>query len=303
MESITVRRQQVPLRRVRTACILVVFGVCALSAACDKVSLLAPSGSTITLFATNGVIPVSGTTEIIATILELPGTPVQNGTLVTFTTTLGSIQPHEARTNNGKVTVRFEAGPQSGTAKIGAVSGGAKLTAEIEIKVGSAGAGGVLVTASPTTVPPTGGTVAITAIVTDASGNPLYGAPVNFTTSAGTLGANVVVTDENGFARTTLTTNRDATVTANVAGKTATVNVTVANAPTVSISVATVGAAGQPTTFSFTATAATGSSIQNVTVSFGDATSANLGAATTGSISHIYNAQGTYTATITATDN
>ncbi|MBI2833811.1 MAG: PKD domain-containing protein, partial [Acidobacteria bacterium] len=78
---------------------------------------------------------------------------------------------------------------------------------------------------------------------------------------------------------------------------------TVTNAPTVSISVTTVGVAGQPTALSFSATAPTGSSIQTVAISFGDATSANLGAATTGSISHIYNAQGTYTATITATDN
>jgi hypothetical protein len=48
----------------------------------------------------------------------------------------------------------------------------------------------------------------VIAIVSDASANRLPGAPVVFSTDNGSLGSNSGTTDENGEARTTLTTNR-----------------------------------------------------------------------------------------------
>src|SRR5262249_32878686 len=149
------------------------------------------------------------------------GTPVQNGTLVTFTTTLGTIEPREARTNNGQVTAQFLTGNQSGTAKVGAVSGGAKAT-EVEIKVGAAAADALTLSVAPgsnATVPSTGGTVQLVAVVLDASGNRLPGVPVTFTNSAGTLSLNSVITDSNGEARTVLTTSRESVVSATAGGK------------------------------------------------------------------------------------
>ncbi len=76
-------------------------------AACDKVPLTAPTESTISLFATASSISATGSTDIVATVIESAGTPVQNGTVVTFTTTLGRIEPLDARTQNGKVTVKL----------------------------------------------------------------------------------------------------------------------------------------------------------------------------------------------------
>src|SRR4029453_16736109 len=103
------------------------------SASCDKVPLLAPTGSVITLFATATTVPSNGSMEIVATVIEQgqstaapttpttpgqtpttpttptssssqgAGTPVHNGTVVTFTTTIGRVEPAEARTNNGQV--------------------------------------------------------------------------------------------------------------------------------------------------------------------------------------------------------
>src|SRR5438445_5991951 len=86
--------------------------------ACQKVPLLAPSGSTITLTAAATALPLNGSAQIIAQLLEAGGTPPQDGTLVVFTTSLGSIQPAEAQTSGGRVTVTFNAGPASGTATI-----------------------------------------------------------------------------------------------------------------------------------------------------------------------------------------
>src|ERR687892_331811 len=78
--------------------ILIVLAV--LAAACDKAQLLAPTKSTITLSAATRVLPSNGTTPITAAVLEQAGTPVQNGTTVRFTTTLGHVDPVEVETVN-----------------------------------------------------------------------------------------------------------------------------------------------------------------------------------------------------------
>ena len=65
--------------------------------ACDKMPLLAPQASTITLSTASTVVQANGTTEIRATVLESSGTPVQNGTTVTFTTNLGSAVARRTR--------------------------------------------------------------------------------------------------------------------------------------------------------------------------------------------------------------
>ena len=52
--------------------------------ACEKVPLLAPTGSTITLTSATTALPVNGTSDLIATILESAGTPPHSGTLITL---------------------------------------------------------------------------------------------------------------------------------------------------------------------------------------------------------------------------
>src|SRR5206468_4547008 len=87
------------------------LGFALLTAACERVPLLAPSGSTITLTASATALPANGTTDIIAQVIEAGGTPPHSGTAVTFTTNLGSIQPAQAETDvNGRVLVKFVAG-------------------------------------------------------------------------------------------------------------------------------------------------------------------------------------------------
>ena len=119
--------------------------------ACDKVPLLAPTESTITLTSSTTVVPVNGSAEITASVTESAGTPVQNGTVVTFTSSFGTIEPNEARTQGGKATVRFVASSQSGTAKVGAFSGAARAT-EVELLVGGAAATSIILTANPRTI-------------------------------------------------------------------------------------------------------------------------------------------------------
>src|SRR4029079_10134536 len=152
------------------------------------------------------------------------GTPVQNGTLVSFTTTIGRIEPSEARTSNGQVRVRFISGGQSGTATITAFSGGASGKLE-NLKVGSAAAERLIISASPQTLPPSGGTTTISARVEDVAGSGVPGVPVSFTTDTASLSSSSATTDQSGVASITALISRTAKVTANVAGKTAEVTV------------------------------------------------------------------------------
>ena len=279
--------------------------VCAMAvSSCDKVPLLAPQESTITLSAASTIVQANGTTEIRATVLEPSGTPVHNGTTVTFTTNLGTISPVEARTQNGVATSRFVANGESGSAAIRAISGGATSEA-LTLTVGAAAANSISLNANPTRVSAGGGSSVISATVTDTSGNPLQGVPVTFSTTAGSLSSTSVNSNLSGIASTTLTANREATVTAAVAGKTATVVVGVGVRPTVTVSTSSEPTVGGPTTFTISATPGTGGDpIQQVMINYGDRRSTNLGPVSGSGITaqHVYTDHGTFTVTVTATD-
>jgi hypothetical protein len=296
-----------------------------LTSACQKVPLLAPSGSIITLLATTSALPVNGSTEIIAQLIEPSGTPPQRGTLVTFTTTLGTMRPSEAETDvTGRAVVTFHAGTGSGTATISAISGGVSVVGAnaLKIAVGTAAVGGITVSANPTSLSAAGGTSTITASVVDAGGNSLASVPVTFSTDNGTLSASVVTTDASGQAQTLLTTGRTAIVTA-TAGVSTTgtgTGATAATAPSNKVTVnvnasATVAfsaftpnpaLAGQPVSFTLTVTPATtgGGTIRQVVVNFGDGQSQTLGPVQGAMpLTHIYNSSGVYPVTATATDS
>lgn len=315
--------------------VVVAFLVPLYTAACEKVPLLAPSGSTITLTASTTAMPTGGTTDIIAQVLEAAGTAPHSGTLITFTTTLGAIEPAEARTDvGGRVIVRFNAGSANGTAVITATSGAATTgtNGAIKIAVGTAAVGRVSVNANPATVPAAGGSTTITASVLDINGNPLSSAPVLFTSTAGTLSSSIVTTDVNGSASTTLTTSQQATVTASVGAQapttgggntgggtgtggtgtntsgqaSGTVTVNVSNAPTIAIvPPATPPSVGLPASFTFTVTPASqnGSAVREVTVDWGDGDRQNLGAVVgSQAVSHRYNSARTFTISATVKD-
>jgi len=281
---------------------------------CTRMPLTAPTKSTIQVFSSAPTVPLNGSVDVVASVTEQSGTPVQNGTLVTFTSTLGSIDPAEARTQNGKVTVKFTAGNQSGTATVTALSGAAvgggtaehpTLGAQVEITVGGAAADSIAVRAEPATVPRTGGTVLITAQVRDAAGNALPAVPVSFSTTAGQLQSSNVITNSSGEASTSLTTVGKAVVTARAGAKSADITVDVAALPTITLSVSpNPGTAGQAVTFSVGVDASTGTNpIRSVRIAFGDGDFEDLGAlAGNTSIAHIYGHEGTFTATVTVTD-
>jgi large repetitive protein len=320
-------------RNVARAALFFMAGLGFISAfsACDKMPLLAPGGTVITIFPATTTVPLNGEVEIVATVIENgttaaapttpgngngqqpgggnttttsstgAGTPVQNGTLVSFTTTIGRIEPREARTQNGEVRVRFLAGGQSGTATITAYSGGASGRLE-NLKVGTAAVERLIVTATPQTLGPAGGTATIEARVEDTTGQALAGVPVNFIADAGQLSTSTATTDSSGVARTTLTTTRETKVTANVAGKTADATVKLNPRTGVTITGPTNSVpAGTPA--SFTVNVGSTANVRDVTVNFGDGRTQSLGALSgSTTVPHTYTESGTYVVTATAVE-
>jgi len=280
--------------------------------ACDSVPLTSPTGSTITISIDKNVLPLNGQATVRAVVMEVSGTPVHNGTMVTFTHTIGSVNPPEAPTVNGIATSTFLAGTSSGTGIIHAFSGPARTgsgnssSGGVEVKIGAAAAGSMAVSAVPNSVSQSGGTVTVSALVLDSANNPLPGVSVLFTTSNGTLSSTTALSDSNGIARTTLTTTQTATVTAIAGAAKGDTTVTVSAAPTITITAPDAGTVGVPVAITVAVTGGANSSprqVQSLTLDFGDGTSETR-TNVTGSVAftHIYNQARGYTITATAVD-
>jgi adhesin/invasin len=290
------------------------------AAGCDKVPLMAPTSSTINVTSDLLVLPTGGSVQVTASVAESSGTPVQNGTTVRFSTTLGRVDPVEAQTRNGLAVTTFFAGESSGTAEVRAVSGGATgtgggttgtpattATNAVQIQIGAAAATAVTLSASSSTVPAAGGMIAILASVLDGSGNSMRGIQVSFSTTAGSLSSSSTTTNESGQASIELTTNRTATVTARVgsgeSARTASLTINAAAANAISLSLAAPAVAvGQPVTLTVTPTVGANNTAPRVVVDWGDGTTSDLGiVAAARTASHIYAGTGVFTISATGT--
>ena len=284
--------------RIRIGCAALLLAFAA--AACDTVPLTAPSGSTLTISAASTIVPSGGTTEVTAFVAEEGGIAVQNGTSVRFTTNLGRMEPPEAQTRNGYAVSTFVAGDSAGVAVVNASSGGigagtttapappstgngtptttptptATGSSSVQITVGAAASETVVLNASATSVPSGGGTVTLIASVMDINGNRLRNTPINFSTTAGSLSATVATTDASGEARVDLTTNRNATVTARAATKSATLEVTVSTPATILLGAdpSSLPVGGGTVTLTALVQDADGNRLANVPVSFSTST-------------------------------
>jgi hypothetical protein len=290
---------------------------------CDKMPLVAPTGTAITLVSATNVLPVNGSAEITAFLIQGVqsgsgttsgvtaggGTPVHNGTVVTFSTTMGRIEPAEAQTNAGKAVVRLIGDGQSGTATIRAFSGGA-ASEPLEVKVGSAGAARVVATANPQSLPANGGTTSVTARVDDAQGNGLSGVPVSFSTDKGTLSQTLVLTSNQGFAVTQLTTTQAATVTASSGSvPQGTVAISLRAQTTLTITPPATMIVSAPAAFTVTAGSTVSGAppiVTNMQVDFGDGTPktppVTLASTAAQTIQHLFARKGSLTVVATGVD-
>lgn len=169
-------------------------------------------------------LPAGGgrTATITAEVTDAEGNPVANGTVVNFTTTLGTIGK-SATTTNGIATTVLTPGQEIGTAIIVASVGGVSRQTQVTITAGDAMQ--IRLSAEPQSVPADGAsTVAIVAVVMDAGGNAVKeNTPVAFSTTLGTITPSDA-TDANGRAEATLRASTQAgtaTVTVSAGGTSA----------------------------------------------------------------------------------
>lgn len=256
-----------------------------------KITVGAAASETVVLNASPTQVPVGGgTVTLIASVLDINGNRLRN-IPVNFSSDAGTLSATVANTDaNGEARVELTTNREANvTARAAAKSATLKIIIQAPATVA--------LSANPSTVPPSGGTVTLTAVVLDASGNRLANVPVSFSTTAGTLSATQATTNANGEATVELVTNGATTVTARAGTVSGTAQITPGGAISLTVS-PTTGAIG--TTFNFTVTPAQGA--QNVVLDFGDQSSQDLGSITsTSTVGHRYGTPGTYVVRATQT--
>jgi len=182
--------------------------------------------SQITVIAYPTSIGLNGqTSAITATVKDVGGNLVGDGTGVTFRTSLGSLGSITVTktTTNGAATATLTSQTTAGTATVTATADSAVGTTNVAFVPDPPHT--VAVTANPPSIPANGiSTSTITAVVKDQYGNNVRdGTVVTFTTTAGSLGSTTVTkTTVNGVATAALTSSTtpgSATVTATADGK------------------------------------------------------------------------------------
>ncbi|HQZ17682.1 MAG TPA: hypothetical protein PLD86_12480 [Vicinamibacteria bacterium] len=188
-------------------------------ASCGQAILVAPDGSTMQMFVNPDFIAANGDTSVVSVlVIEPAGTPVPDGTVIQFFTTLGKIQ-EQAKTNDGVARVNLISDARSGTATVTAVSGkngsdSGKAVAKT-VTIGGPNVARVTTQAiDPTIDLKQGKSIAsIRAQAFDASGNPVPGVTIRFTVASNPatdrlLDGTDITTNNNGDAVNRVQTNR-----------------------------------------------------------------------------------------------
>jgi hypothetical protein len=134
------------------------------------------------------------------------GQPINKGSEVFFSTTLGTITQSAEADENGIATAILRGDGRAGEATVTATSGAASAAVSEPIQIG-AFAAFITLQVTPSVVLEEGGTLDLLALVRDDRGALLPNAVVNFTSEFGTLGSggSGIVTNAQGEARDTLT--------------------------------------------------------------------------------------------------
>jgi len=147
---------------------------------------VAPAGTTITLSVNPTRINIDGQATVTAIVRRDNGSPVNPGTVVNFSTTLGELDPDNAATDDtGVAETLLRGAGQLGIASV-AASSGAAAAVTAELQIGSL-ASSMTLKATPTTLGPSGGEIDLLAVVRDDAGQLLQNLAVDFSTTAGTL--------------------------------------------------------------------------------------------------------------------
>jgi hypothetical protein len=182
---------------------LALFGLGLL--ACDEGTPVAPTGSILRMSAYPTRIGKAGTSTVTVTVLRVNGNPVNPGTEVRLTSSLGVVDPVAYTDDAGYARATLRGDGRIGTATVTAFSGAAEPVT-LDITVGQLAAS-MSFQVTPSSVGEGGGVLDLLALVRDDQSQPLADVTVNFRSEVGTLesGGRFILTDSNGEATDVLT--------------------------------------------------------------------------------------------------
>jgi predicted extracellular nuclease len=171
--------------------------------ATTQVTFTAGAPFSVTLVAVPSTLPVGSLSTLTATVTDQFGNFVANGTVVNFTTSLGTLSGSSATTVNGVATVTLSS-TLPGVAVVTATVGSLSATRLVTFTTGPAAQ--LLLTATPALIFANGiSQSTVLATVRDAFGNPVPNAVVNFLAGIGQFSPTSGSTNANGEVTATLT--------------------------------------------------------------------------------------------------
>jgi len=193
------------MRAIRRSRVLFTSLLLVLSLGCEEGTPVSPSGAILRISAQPTRIGKSGVSNITLQALRSNGIPVNPGTEIRLSSTIGVVDAVVYTDSDGVAHAALRGDGRVGTATVSAYSGAVEPVT-VDVAVGSLAAS-VRLQVTPSGVPETGGTLALLALVRDEDGEPLADATVNFTSEVGTLdsGGGFLVSDETGKATDVLT--------------------------------------------------------------------------------------------------
>jgi|GEM_PF-2228385 len=193
----------------RACLVLTILATLVFSPGCDEATPVAPTGASLTISANPTRIDTDGTSEITVIARREEGSPVNPGTEINFSTTLGTIGSVGITDERGIATTTLVGDERIGTATVTANSGAADEIS-VDVAVGAL-AGSITLVPTPSGVSAnlgeSGETIQLVATVRDDTGSPLRNFAVTFLTDTGSLASRgtAVFTTDQGVAEDTVT--------------------------------------------------------------------------------------------------
>ena len=175
-------------------------------AACDSASPTAPAGTVLTVTASPSRIDLNGTSQISVIGRKPDGNPLNEGTEIRLSTSLGTIEPIVEVDETGTARATLVADGRTGTATVEATTGDGSATASVDVQIGESQdtQPELIVNVSPNNIP-VQGTAEVTITAREPDGTPVAaGRTVILTTTLGDLDPARPATQADGTAQSTL---------------------------------------------------------------------------------------------------
>ncbi len=225
-------------RPVRGSCFAALVLLAALGFACDKATPVAPQGTVLAISANPTRIGLNGSSTIRVTGRKPDGNPLNQGTEIRLSTSLGTIPGLIAVGEGGSATAILRGDGRSGAATVTATTGDGTVTVTTTVQIGETDQTRptLIVNVSPNTLP-VEATADVTVIARNADGSPVSaGQTVILTASLGSLSPARPQTRGDGTALSTFSSGGQAgtaTITAILGSSApATATVTIRDAAT-----------------------------------------------------------------------